>query len=367
MNSYRKLISKARRDLFLKKLSVDEEVSVENENLRIIAAMSLPLALLECIFLAGSVIYYYSTLKDHIPSLISIVLCAVICLLLRLVSSKLIRQRADKKKIRLLIACAYWIFCLWGIWGSVRHYQAGSQMILFDSVQICFALLLFVPPFRAAFRVLCSYSIQLFIIWKVDRAAGIAIIDYYMMAFLILTGYVVRYLQKKRSLLQNARIIEKNGDLAFDSTHDSLTGMKNRMALRKDFPNYVGKTLYVIMVDVDKFKQYNDWYGHEVGDQVLAGIGKQILDLFGYDYTYRYGGDEFLLILQKSLYEEMHELLLVWEQDVALLEIEGLNTDTPIHCSYGIAEGKAESMETLRSMILEADSKMYRMKRRRNT
>lgn len=185
-----------------------------------------------------------------------------------------------------------------------------------------------------------------------------------MMEFIIVTGYVIRYLQKKRSLRQNEKIIEKNADLSFDSTHDTLTGMKNRMALRKDFPGYIGKHLYVVMTDVDKFKQYNDWFGHEVGDRVLAGVGKQTLDLFGYDNVYRYGGDEFLFILESQFYENVRELLLVWEQDTSRLQIEGLTSDHKIHCSYGSVHGIPKTNEMLRNMILEADSRMYKMKRR---
>ncbi len=363
MNSYRDIIRKAWRDLFARKLSTEQEQTIENENLRVIAAVSLPIALLEFILFAGYLIYVRSELKDHAQSLVSLAACAGICFLLRMISIRLVRNGADKKKIRLLIACTYWIICLWGMLGSVRHYQEGSQMLIFDTCQICFALLLYVPPFRAAFRVIGSYSIQLFLLWKIDRAAGISIVNYYMMAFLMLTGYVVHYLQKKRSMRQNARIIEKSGDLAFDSTHDGLTGMKNRMALRNDFSGYIGKELYVVMSDVDKFKQYNDWFGHEVGDRVLTGIGRQTLELFGYDSVYRYGGDEFLLILERRLFENLHDLLLVWEADISSLKIEGLDWDQPIHCSYGVIRGTPTTNEMLRNMILEADAKMYKMKR----
>ncbi len=59
----------------------------------------------------------------------------------------------------------------------------------------------------------------------------------------------------------------------------------------------------------------------------------------------------------------MQELFLVWEHDQSTLKIEGLNSKKPIHCSYGVIEGFAESSEVLRNMILRADTHMYRMKR----
>lgn len=367
VNHYKSSIRKAWKDLFLRKLSSEEEVSIENENLRIVSAISMQIAVLEVLFFFGFLIYYRSDLKSHVQPIVSVAACAGICFLIHLTALKLVRTGADRKKIRLMITCAYWIVCLWGMAGSVRHYREGTQMIIFDTVQICFALLLYIPPVRAVLRVVCSYSVQLYILWQIDRAAGISIVNYYMMALVILIGYLVRYLQKKRSLHQNERIIEKNAGLSFDSTHDGLTGMKNRMALRKDFPDYIGKHLYVVMTDVDKFKQYNDWFGHEVGDRVLSGVGKQTLDLFGYDSVYRYGGDEFLLILESRFYENIQELLLVWEQDISKLQIEGLDSAHKIRCSYGAVQGFPKTNEMLRNMILEADSRMYKMKRGRST
>ena len=56
--------------------------------------------------------------------------------------------------------------------------------------------------------------------------------------------------------------------------------MKNRAALRGDFPSYCGKKVSVIMADVDHFKRYNDTYGHEIGDVILhdvAGTGVDVI------------------------------------------------------------------------------------------
>ncbi len=346
-------------------LTPEEEVRLENENLRIIAAVSFPLGFLETILLFGTLVICWNSIAAYATSLVSLASCAAICFLSWLLTRKWIRQEADRKKIRLLTAFLFWVFCIWGILGSVRHYMDGSQMLIFDTVQIAFALFLYVYPLRAAFRVLVSYSAQLFILWRIDHAKGIQIVNYYVLALVILAGYVIRYIQKIRSIQQKSTMIGKNEDLVFDSTHDELTGTKNRLALRREFQNYVGKDLYVVMADVDRFKQYNDWYGHEIGDRVLAGIGKLTLEMFGYDAVYRYGGDEFLIIMERGLYENVNELLLVWEQEVGSLEIEGLDISQPLHCSYGMARGKTESKDDVRRLLLEADSRMYKMKQTR--
>ncbi len=359
------------QDILRIKLEPEDETRLENENLRIIAVVSFPLGFLETILLFGTLVISQGSISGYAMSLVSLASCAAICFLSCLLTRKWIRKEADRKKIRLLTTFLYWVFCAWGILGSVRHYMNGSQMIIFDTVQIGFALFLYVYPIRAAFRVVTAYSVQFFILWRIDHAQGIQVVNYYVLALVVLSGYVIRYLQKIRSIQQKSTIIEKNEDLVFDSTHDALTGMKNRLALRKDFSNYIGKNLYVVMADVDRFKQYNDWYGHEVGDRVLAGIGKLTLELFGYDSVYRYGGDEFLIILERGMFENVSELLLVWEQEVSSLEIEGLDVSQPLHCSYGVVRGKTESKDDVRRMLLEADNRMYKMKqsltRRQNT
>ena len=359
------------QDILRIKLEPEDETRLENENLRIIAVVSFPLGFLETILLFGTLVISQGSISGYAMSLVSLASCAAICFLSYLLTRKWIRKEADRKKIRLLTTFLYWVFCAWGILGSVRHYMNGSQMIIFDTVQIGFALFLYVYPIRAAFRVVTAYSVQFFILWRIDHAQGIQVVNYYVLALVVLSGYVIRYLQKIRSIQQKSTIIEKNEDLVFDSTHDALTGMKNRLALRKDFSNYIGKNLYVVMADVDRFKQYNDWYGHEVGDRVLAGIGKLTLELFGYDSVYRYGGDEFLIILERGMFENVSELLLVWEQEVSSLEIEGLDVSQPLHCSYGVVRGKTESKDDVRRMLLEADNRMYKMKqsltRRQNT
>lgn len=50
------------------------------------------------------------------------------------------------------------------------------------------------------------------------------------------------------------------------------------------------------MIDLDNFKQVNNVYGHAVGDYVLKHLGKALREIYGTDNSYRYGGDEFLVI-----------------------------------------------------------------------
>ena len=98
-----------------------------------------------------------------------------------------------------------------------------------------------------------------------------------------------------KKLIMNLNVYIKNlNDMAYI---DALTGIGNRLALRRDYDAYQGHEVTVLMLDLNDFKLINDTRGHEEGDRVLQEIGKLLSDTFGKEYCYRYGGDEFLAIV----------------------------------------------------------------------
>ncbi|EAQ99118.2 diguanylate cyclase (GGDEF) domain protein [Congregibacter litoralis KT71] len=92
-----------------------------------------------------------------------------------------------------------------------------------------------------------------------------------------------------------------------DSVTDSLTGLNNRRYLRTMAPKLLGSAhrhkhdLSILMIDVDHFKTVNDSFGHAAGDAVLAEIGVLLREETRVsDFVVRYGGEEFLLILDHT-------------------------------------------------------------------
>ena len=84
---------------------------------------------------------------------------------------------------------------------------------------------------------------------------------------------VLRYRWKtaQNELLNlNGQLIEHNQKLQSQSQTDPLTGLYNRHALRANYDNYIGNLLTVAYLDVDNFKQINDSFGHEAGDNMEA-------------------------------------------------------------------------------------------------
>ena len=76
---------------------------------------------------------------------------------------------------------------------------------------------------------------------------------------------------------------------------DELTGIPSRRALNERLAG-LGRTYTVAMVDVDHFKNFNDTYGHDLGDQVLKMVAAHIAGVGGGGKAYRYGGEEFTIL-----------------------------------------------------------------------
>jgi diguanylate cyclase (GGDEF)-like protein len=104
--------------------------------------------------------------------------------------------------------------------------------------------------------------------------------------------------------IYNANIHSRTKILAIT---DSLTGLHNHRYFHQVFnlelrrAKRYHKSLAILMIDVDNFKQFNDKYGHAVGDRILAAIGKIITkNLRKVDFAFRYGGEEFIVLLPEA-------------------------------------------------------------------
>ncbi len=169
--------------------------------------------------------------------------------------------------------------------------------------------------------------------------------------------------------LYRMNLAKKEKELEYSwtmSRKDELTGLKNRFAMRMEFPEYVGKTLGVTMMDVDYFKKFNDTYGHEMGDRILKEVGCVIQKYdMGRGAAFRYGGDEFLFWDLCDSMEEAKEHLAILIKDIEKIHVEGY--DFTIHVSTGCAFGTPNTEKELRELAELADQRLYENKKMRTT
>ena len=98
----------------------------------------------------------------------------------------------------------------------------------------------------------------------------------------------------------NKLLMESNERLEEISSIDSLTKTKNRYSLRKDFETYLHQEVYVMIFDIDEFKNINDKHGHIMGDKILMSVGEATQKIFSSENSYRYGGDDFVIIQKET-------------------------------------------------------------------
>jgi diguanylate cyclase (GGDEF)-like protein len=166
--------------------------------------------------------------------------------------------------------------------------------------------------------------------------------------------------------IDNARAVEKIQELTIT---DDCTGLYNARHLYKTLEAEVyrsarfGYEFSVVFLDLDHFKMVNDTYGHLIGSKLLQEIGFKIKSqLRLIDYAFRYGGDEFVILLPQT---EKNSALVVAKRiqemmrNTRFLAEEGLNLS--IRGSMGLAT-YPEDAKSSHEIIRQADEMMYMVK-----
>lgn len=146
---------------------------------------------------------------------------------------------------------------------------------------------------------------------------------------------------------------------------DSLTGLLNHMISKKEIAQRVkvaeqGKRSYLVICDVDKFKEINDSNGHLFGDVVLCGLAEELTRLFPNAIKGRIGGDEFIFYEEDTTKESMDERLALLNRAMAE-RYDDEQHDIHISSSMGgvLVDGSEDDFDLL---FRWADSALYQVK-----
>lgn len=174
-------------------------------------------------------------------------------------------------------------------------------------------------------------------------------------------AYELRFVTRayNNALLQSQQSREA---LAYKATHDALTGLFNRGTFDKAKQSVRGRAQAMLILDVDHFKEFNDTYGHEMGDRVLQKVANTLMNNFrSEDYVCRFGGDEFTVIMVhttsalRSLVEDKLSSIRASLRDTS----DGL---PPITLSIGVAF--SDRPEPTDDILKDADTALYVTKER---
>ena len=165
--------------------------------------------------------------------------------------------------------------------------------------------------------------------------------------------------------LRNALLYEQ---ALTQALKDPLTGVNNRASMDAYLKHQIlvserhKHSMSVIMLDVDLFKSINDTFGHVVGDVVLRAIANAIVKCTrDSDVVFRYGGEEFVVILTNTEGSGADFLAERIRQSVASLDIDVLANHTSITVSAGVAEFRPGDGPI--SLLSRADTRLYTAKK----
>jgi two-component system cell cycle response regulator len=176
-----------------------------------------------------------------------------------------------------------------------------------------------------------------------------------------------RLLTGRRILLLEDKLVEAREAMHFRATHDGLTKLWNRSAilslLRESMDNSVrgGNTVSILLCDIDHFKQINDEHGHVVGDEVLEQISERLQNAVrADDWVGRYGGEEFLLVLNDCGAEDLW--IRAEQVRTAIAQQPFVTKAGRLNGSASIGAFTCEGTMSLESIVKQADAALYRAK-----
>jgi len=179
----------------------------------------------------------------------------------------------------------------------------------------------------------------------------------------------VRLRAGRRILELQDELLTAREILRAKASRDSLTGLWNHAEIYRILVDELARAqrentcVSLIMADLDNFKMINDTYGHLVGDAVLRQSSERMLSLMrSYDYVGRYGGEEFLIVMQgcerkdaEGLAERLRYCICSEPMDTP----EGM---IPVTISLGLAMSKPDNRLDANALVKAADMALYRAK-----
>ena len=165
------------------------------------------------------------------------------------------------------------------------------------------------------------------------------------------------------------KLIEAREEMRFKATYDPLTGLLNRGVILDLLSRELSRTrredggTTVLMGDVDHFKSINDTRGHLVGDEVLREIARRMLaSVRSYDFVGRYGGEEFLVVLNNCDASQSLARAEEIRRAIASVPVQTIQGPIPVTMSFGVLSSRDWGLRPVEELLREVDAALYKAK-----
>jgi two-component system cell cycle response regulator len=164
-------------------------------------------------------------------------------------------------------------------------------------------------------------------------------------------------------------LVEARESMRFQATHDLLTSLWNRGVIVELMSHEIMRSRRerscsaVMMCDIDHFKSVNDQHGHSIGDEVLREVARRLHNsVRSYDMVGRYGGEEFLVALNKCNPESAISRAENLREKIAGRPIQTANKPLSVTISIGLALSSEFPESTIEEIMYQADMALYAAK-----
>ena len=183
-----------------------------------------------------------------------------------------------------------------------------------------------------------------------------------------LNEYIKNLLRTREQLVVTRERAELMSDMA---NKDSLTGLRNKRAYEVDIVRleheiHDGIARFgIVMVDMNDLKKMNDTYGHDKGDIAIQRTSRFICDSFKHSPVYRFGGDEFVVVIEHSDYRDVNPLVQHFSKSVSEnQEDTSVEPWERISAAIGFAIFDVTRDKHVEDVFMRADDQMYANKKR---
>jgi diguanylate cyclase (GGDEF)-like protein len=343
---------------------------IQRHNARSLFIISLLTGILFGIF-----IFFPLLIEKQFEKCAAYFIMAVLGFLIAFYSSYLIKHNKCKP---LFINTGFFIFYVFllalGMYFEIfqrPNNNASIVLVFFISAQIPFVIdLLWILILNAATVIIFSFfSIQIepFEIWVYD----VSNIIFAALISIVITRYT--YYTVIKGMIAARRLEFERNRFREESIKDELTGLSNRRNYYHAVNFYISvcqhvhQTICAVMMDVDFFKQYNDFYGHPKGDIVLQSIGKVLQSLIEEERVFaaRVGGEEFIMLWTENRISEAERVALkLWQKIIDLKIPHEKSSVAPyVTASLGVYILRGGSTDSVDDLYNNADSALYEAKK----
>jgi diguanylate cyclase (GGDEF)-like protein len=263
-----------------------------------------------------------------------------------------------------------------------EHTVSMSYYMVFGAIFMMGANLFFSFQFRLSVitssLVFSVFLLAMMVLYPYDTPYQIAFGTFYLSCF-VFTSYVNWKLNQERynvflnaleAKIQHKEATERGQALLHLSRTDPLTGLQNRRAIDEKLRDYwsdwqrSGRSFVAMLIDVDFFKRFNDFYGHQEGDHCLILVANALADTVKHHNGSigRYGGEEFIVLTRIEKSEQVADIAETIRSTVERLALahehrrDGISVVT---VSVGAAFTRTQTGAKLEKIIHEADRALY--------